>query len=305
MHPDHLYIQFSDTHILPHPDDRLHGVDTMQTLQDAIAAVSDAGLKPEAFILSGDLTDAGALEAYKRLRTVIGSLEDRFGVPVLPVMGNHDAREAFYDGLLGWEASAAPYHYEQTIGTVRFLVLDSTVPGHHHGALGAEQIEWLRGELETTPAPDGTIVVFHHPPIPGPIPLLNSMTLADHEALEAVIAGSDVVGILNGHVHHPLSAIFGDVLCHAAPATAYTVDPLYQANGFRGVTGPGFSVIQLYGRRMIATAVALPASREEVYRYTLTQEQWDAFVGRMAPAALTADAVQAVVEAHAEVAHVR
>src|SRR4030088_1469318 len=169
--PTHTILHLSDTHILPTEDDRLHGVDTMANLRLALDSVAEHGATPDAILVSGDLANAGELESYRRLRGVLDEARARFGVPVLPVMGNHDARGPFREGLLREPASDDPDCYVTWLGGLRVIVLDSTVPGAAPGERDSTQLEWLRTEL-VQPAPDGTLVVLHHPPIPGPVPII-------------------------------------------------------------------------------------------------------------------------------------
>jgi 3',5'-cyclic AMP phosphodiesterase CpdA len=46
----------------------------------------------------------------------------------------------------------------------RFVTLDSLVPGQGYGWISRAQLDWLRGAL-AAPAPRGTVLVVHHPPI--------------------------------------------------------------------------------------------------------------------------------------------
>ena len=71
------------------------------------------------------------------------------------------------------------------------------VPGWHHGDLDDAQLDWLRGIL-ATPAPLGTILAMHHPPLPSHIPLFDILELRDQGRLAEVIAGTDVRAILAG-----------------------------------------------------------------------------------------------------------
>jgi 3',5'-cyclic AMP phosphodiesterase CpdA len=274
--PTRTILHLSDTHILPTDDDRLHGVDTMANLRRALDNVTEHGLSPDAILISGDLANSGELESYRRLRGVLDDARARFGVPVLTVMGNHDARASLREGLLGESPSDDPYHYVAWVGGLRVVVLDSTVPGAAHGELGQPQLEWLRAEL-VQPAPEGTLVVLHHPPIPGPVPIINYLVLQNPEALADAIQGSDVLAVLAGHAHHPICGAFAGVLCFAAPATAYTVDPLAGAATLRGIAGPGFGLVHLYGRTAVASAVALTSDAQELYTHELSPEvisQW-------------------------------
>jgi 3',5'-cyclic AMP phosphodiesterase CpdA len=160
--PTYTLVQVTDTHILPRAEDRLHGVDTLANLRAAVDLVEARNIQPDAFLFTGDLADKGDPASYARLRAVFEDVERRFGVPALAAVGNHDNRPALREELLGEPASEAPLYYRRWLGDLRIVVLDSSVPGAAQGALDAEQLAWLRAELETL-APEGTVLVVHHP----------------------------------------------------------------------------------------------------------------------------------------------
>ena len=51
---------------------------------------------------------------------------------------------------------------------LRIVSLDTSVPGYHHGEISDAQYEWLASVL-AKPAPHGTLLAMHHPPIPVPM----------------------------------------------------------------------------------------------------------------------------------------
>lgn len=53
-------------------------------------------------MLTGDLVHEGTEEDYRYLREVIE--RERGGIPVIPVLGNHDFKQAFYRAT--WEKNA-------------------------------------------------------------------------------------------------------------------------------------------------------------------------------------------------------
>ncbi|HEY1295221.1 MAG TPA: metallophosphoesterase [Chloroflexota bacterium] len=277
-------VHLSDTHILPTDADRLQGVDTLQNVRDTLRIVEDSGLRPDALIVSGDLADHGALDSYRRLRAELDAAVARLDTQLIVAIGNHDARSTFRQGMLDLPPSEEPIDYVRWIGELRLLVLDSTVPGAAHGELRAPQLEWLAEQLET-PADEGTLVVLHHPPVPDATPLAGLLTLHGADELEAVIRGSDVVAVLAGHAHHTITAAFGGAFCYAAPATAYTVDPLLlEQRTLRGVQGGGFGLIRVFDGRASAVTVTMPSSGAETYRHELS----DAVVQRLTDATAAA-----------------
>ena len=134
----------------------------------------------------------------------------------------------------------------QDLGGLRLIALDTTVPGWHHGDLDDAQLEWLRGEL-ATPAPLGTILAMHHPPLPSHIPLFDILELRDQSRLADVVAGTDVRAILAGHLHYSTSGTFAGIPVSVAAATCYTMDlarPAAEVNGMDA--GQSFHLVHVY-----------------------------------------------------------
>ena len=94
-----------------------------------------------------------------------------------------------------------------------------------------------------TPAPLGTVLVLHHPPVPSPIRPMTAIALDDPTLLTRAIAGSDVVLILAGHNHHGTLGMLGPTPVWVSPAVAYRADVMSE-DEFRGLTGSAFSRIE-------------------------------------------------------------
>ncbi|NBT94456.1 MAG: hypothetical protein EBT47_05520 [Chloroflexi bacterium] len=130
-------------------------------------------------------------------------------------------------------------------------MLDTLVPGRPYGSLGHDQLGWLKLQLGTR-AEAGTIVVMHHPPTRGGVDALNQILLLDTEDFHDTINGTDVIGILAGHLHHPTAGVFAGVPVWSGPAVAYALDP------------SGFSIINIRHRTMVASAVMMPGTQSEI-----------------------------------------
>lgn len=175
------FIHLTDTHFLPGPDDRLHGIDPAANLRRAIARIRAMAVTPACIVISGDLSNDGESASYHHLRAALAELDATFGVPLLLALGNHDRRVPFRRIILG-EANAADeserHYYSRRIGDIGFIVLDSLDTGAIGGLLGAEQLAWLDNELRE-PAPGGTVVIVHHPILPRGLPRADDYLLAD------------------------------------------------------------------------------------------------------------------------------
>ena len=123
----------------------------------------------------------------------------------------------------------------------------------------AGQLAWLRAEL-AIPAAEGTVLVFHHPPTIEPGAQAHMIRLRGADQLEAAVRNTDVVAVLAGHVHHPIAGPFGTAFCSAAPAIAYTVDPLALAAGtLQGIPGTGFNLVRIAEGRAVASTMIVSA----------------------------------------------
>ena len=239
-------VHVSDTHLLAGNVALGGRYDTAANLRRTLDAVERLGIRPDAIVFTGDLTDLGEPEAYAALRRAVEPMAERLGSPVVWVAGNHDERPAMRRDLLDLEPSQEAVTGVWDLRGLRLIALDTTVPGWHHGDLDDAQLTWLQDVL-STPAPLGTILAMHHPPLPSHIPLFDILELRDQGRLAEVLAGTDVRSILAGHLHHSTSGTFAGIPVSVAAATCYTMDlarPAVEVNGMDA--GQSFHLVHVY-----------------------------------------------------------
>ncbi|MGO4103348.1 phosphodiesterase [Leifsonia sp. YAF41] len=288
---DHFILHLSDTHFVE-TGDLLHDtIDSDANLVKLFEGFAKSGARPEAIVFTGDLADAGQPNAYARLRAIIEPAAAQLGAEVIWVMGNHDERGAFRVGLLDEPAGTDPIDRVFDINGLRIISLDSTVPGQHYGELSDEQLDWLRAEL-ATPAPDGTLIALHHPPVPSPLGLLALVELRDQHRLAEVIEGTDVRGILGGHLHYSTNSTFAGVPVSVASATCYTQDLQVAYPAARGQNGgQSYNLVHVYGDRVLHSVVPIG---EFPTVYEMSAEMLESFMK------LSADEQLALVNASTE-----
>ena len=239
-------LHLSDTHLLAGNRPLGGRFDTAANLTRTLEAAEAIGIRPDAIVFTGDLTDLGEPEAYEALRKAVEPVAARLGAPVVWVAGNHDERPAMRSALLGQDQSQQPITGVWDLGGLRLVALDSSVPGWHHGDLDTAQLEWLRGVL-AAPAPLGTILALHHPPLPSHVPLFDILELRDQGRFAEVVAGSDVRAILAGHLHYSTSGTFAGVPVSVAAATCYTMNLARAAVDVNGMdAGQSFHLVHVY-----------------------------------------------------------
>ncbi|GAA4823159.1 metallophosphoesterase [Nocardioides caeni] len=255
--PTHVVAHLSDPHLLA---DRLQygAVDTAAHLERALERLARLPVPPQALVFTGDLADEGEPEAYRRLREIVEPVAADLGAEVVWVMGNHDDRAAYARELHGASdaGEARPQDRVHDVAGLRIVSLDTSVPGWHHGEVGDDQLAWLTDVL-ADPAPHGTLLALHHPPIPVPmLRLAELIELHDQHRLAEVVAGSDVRAILGGHFHFTSWSTFAGVPVSVTSATCYTSELSPVDRMVAGVDShQSFTMLHLYEDRVVHSVV--------------------------------------------------
>ncbi len=265
--PRHVVAHLSDPHLLAGGMLQYGLVDPEAGLRLALERVGRIDPAPQVLVFTGDLADKAQPAAYARLRELVEPVAAGLGARVVWTMGNHDERARYAAGLYdvpeGSRESTTPQDRVLEVDGLRVVALDTSVPGYHHGELAPSQLAWL-AEVLATPAPSGTVLALHHPPMP--VPMLRAaevIELADQEALAAVVAGTDVRVILGGHLHLTTWSTFAGVPVSVASATCYTSDPAPDGRFVSGVDGhQALTMLHLYDDRVVHTLVPLAAAPE-------------------------------------------
>ena len=252
----------SDVHLLA-SGLKQYGVITPEDgLKLALERLGRLDPAPQALVFTGDLADKAQPEAYARLRELVEPAAERMGAQVVWVIGNHDERAPYAQGLFGSDDDG-PQDRVHDVGGLRIVALDTSVPRYHHGELTPGQLDWLRDVL-STPAEHGTILAMHHPPIP--VPTLEPaaiIELLDQDRLAEVIIGSDVRQILGGHFHYTSHSTFAGVPVSVAAASCYTTDPAPVDRLVSGVDGhQAFNILHVYDDRIVHTVIPIPEAPE-------------------------------------------
>ncbi|WP_108814663.1 phosphodiesterase [Loktanella sp. Alg231-35] len=195
----------SDLHICA-PGETIIGLDPAARLQAVLDATLADHADAAAMVLLGDLTHHGTAAEYQALKLLLAQIP----VPVLPMLGNHDRRDAFLEVFP--DASQSPAgHIQQVmdLGNHRIITLDSLdgppyVAGHHSGKLCADRLAFLTAALETRGGRHA-LVCIHHPPFQTGITGMDRIMLADGRALLDLLASHGNLHLICGHIHRTIS----------------------------------------------------------------------------------------------------
>jgi 3',5'-cyclic AMP phosphodiesterase CpdA len=260
--PRHAIAHLSDPHLITGGGLHYGVVDNVANLRRALDRLAAVRPAPQALVFTGDLADQAAPDAYETLRSIVEPAAAEMGAIVVWTMGNHDERSPFARGLFDSDDCGFQDRVYDVDG-LRVVALDTSVPGYHHGELRPEQLTWLADVL-ATPAEHGTLLAMHHPPLP--LPMLRAaelIELHDQQSLADVIAGTDVRGILAGHLHLSTWSTLAGVPVSVASARCYTSDPAPVDRFVSGVdAAQAFTMVHAYDDRLVHTLVPLERGAE-------------------------------------------
>lgn len=236
------FLQLSDLHVVA-PGSLVSGVlDTGARLRAAVDRLLDLreALGPlDAVLVTGDISDDGSPGSYAIARAEL----DRLGLPLLPVPGNHDAREAFRTAFSDVPAMPASglIDWSRQVGDTRVIGLDTLVEGQGGGALRPESLAFLSDALSDAGSRP-VILALHHPPLRTGIRFMDAIGLEGASALGPVLdTAGGAVTVVAGHVHGVYQGRIGRHMVATAPSicSAFALDLRADApvGFFTGPTG--------------------------------------------------------------------
>ncbi len=211
-------IQITDFHLLADAGERLREVDTFATLAAVIERVRAESPPPDLVLATGDLSQDGTAESYRRVKALFGGLDG----PVHCLAGNHDDPRTLATVLDGDGVSIGRSLVRDGW---QIVFLDSTVPGEDDGCLADGELDALDQALGARPGLHALVCLHHHPvPVGGAWGDFVSLANAD-DLFTVVDRHPQVRGLLWGHIHQPFEGMRGAVRLMATPSTCFQFAP--------------------------------------------------------------------------------
>jgi len=211
------FVQISDSHM---GFNRPANTDVVSTLKAAVEKINALPNAPEFLLHTGDISHLSRAEEFDTVEQILksASVKDVFYVP-----GEHDVTDGDgkqYLERYGKTAEAGGWYGFDKKG-VHFvgLVNVMNLKAGGLGSLGAEQLEWIKKDLEPLTA-STPVVVFAHIPLWSVYPQWGWGTDDSAQALGLLKRFSSVT-VLNGHIHQTMQKVEGSITFHTAASTAF------------------------------------------------------------------------------------
>lgn len=217
-----LLLQLSDLHIRE-PGRLAYGrLETAPYLRNAVDSILRLPQRPDAVVLTGDLTDFGRPDEYKHLSKLLAPLN----LPTFLLPGNHDDRDQMRQSFAdhGYLGTHGFIQYSVPIGGLQLIALDTVNHGEAHGGLCSERLQWLADALEIH-KDRPVVIAMHHPPFRTHIGHMDQIgLLKGSDQLESIVSRyTNVERIICGHIHRGIQVRFGGTVAMTAPSPAHQV----------------------------------------------------------------------------------
>jgi len=247
-----LLAQLSDPHIGADEN----GFDPVSHLEAVVAAVRALPDRPDAVLVSGDLTHDGGLPEFELARGLL----ERIGAPLHILPGNHDDRGLLRRAFDLPGEGGEPIRYSVDVGELRLVAFDSNVPGQDPGRYDSGQLRWLDAELGAEPERPA-LLALHHPPLATGIQEWDEINLepGQRQALAAVVSRHPQLrAIVGGHLHRVAASALAGVPVLAAPSTYLQARPDFGAEDVEMVPHPGFALHALRDGELASQVESVP-----------------------------------------------
>lgn len=255
-----LVVQLTDSHLFAEADGHLLGMDTADSLRRVVELVREEQPCIDLLLASGDLSQDGSLESYRRFAALIAPLD----APSRWFAGNHD------ESLVMQLACAGSPHLQMItdLGNWRLITLDSSIPGTVFGELDEQQLEQL--DLALAGAGERHVLLsFHHHPVSVGCSWLDPIGLRNADALFAVVDRyPNLRCILWGHVHQEIDTQRNGVRLLASPSTCVQFAPgseEFQVSS----EAPGYRWLRLHADGALDTGVSRVSGIDFVVDYSI------------------------------------
>ena len=209
------FVQISDSHI---GFNKPANPDVSATLQATVDKINGLPHPPEFIIHTGDISHTAKASEFDSVEGILQASRQK---QIFYVPGEHDVSvddgKQYLDRYGKGTHGRGWYSFDQK--GVHFVGLVNVGAMEGMGKLGADQLEWLEGDLRgkssSTP-----IVLFAHIPLWNVYPEWGWSTQDSEQALGYVKRFGSVT-VLNGHIHQVMQKVEGNVTFHTAMSTAF------------------------------------------------------------------------------------
>lgn len=213
-------LHITDPHLFSNFEGKLLEVNTLASFSVVVNQIAQTSDDFDLVIATGDLIQDNHIDGYHHF----AQITEKLNSPIVWLEGNHDSQPAMaevlekYDHIFPDKQILLGEHWQ-------ILMLNTQVEGQAYGELSIEQLEWLAQKLHQYPE-RFSLIALHHNILPTHSKWLDQHSLKNADQLAEVLRQSDKVkGIVHGHIHQQVDAIWQGIPIFATPSTCIQFKP--------------------------------------------------------------------------------
>ncbi|MCW8962145.1 MAG: metallophosphoesterase [Gammaproteobacteria bacterium] len=241
------FIHITDMHLLDHPDEKFHGLNTRSSLERVLSQGLSRYPDIDFLLFTGDISQTENGQSYDIFQSII----QQYHLPVYCVPGNHDSPRLLQNLI--------PSSPNEAISIINFssfslVLVNSRVVGQNYGKISPRCLQQLQEHLHLNQH-QMTIVAIHHPPLKTNSKWLDDLGLQNQtEFLRIINKHPGNTLVLSGHVHQEIDYQRGKLRILTTPSTCHqfeaNCDHMNRTN-----TPPAYRYIRLTASHNIETRV--------------------------------------------------
>ena len=213
-----LLVQLSDIHV---------GSQFQASVFDTVISEVNE-LKPDAILISGDLTNEGLIKEYEKCKKLVLRFECK---KIISISGNHDYRNSGYLAFKKY----FPFETINVGGDVVLVTVGTARPDRNEGEVGYRQNLWIERTMQKY-KDKVKILAMHHHLVGIPDTGSDRVTVIDAGDVLRTILDTKVDLVLCGHKHRPWIWSFSDLsIVNAGTASSDRVRGLFE-NSYNIIT---------------------------------------------------------------------
>lgn len=246
-----IIAQISDIHASPENNNLLRFEQALLWLEM---------IKPDAVVLTGDLTDENWLQGYAH----IAVMSKKYSWLTLILPGNSDdsgaMRRTWDDN--NWHPTSLPdsMNFNVALGEVCLIGVDTTLKGESSGDI-RRNIDWLDKQLKANGGMK-TMMFMHHHIVKSGIPTMDDIMCRGHEELRQLLLRhrSKPLAIATGHVHRSMAGMFAGIPAYICGSICPANPLWFGSDGLPTASDPpSIMVYRLENNMIHSYPVSIPA----------------------------------------------
>ena len=209
-------VHITDMHLFKSKESLYKEVNSFDSYNEVLTNIKESNWKPNALIVTGDISNDGSIESYNNAFNEFISLK----IPVLCVPGNHDCKENLITCLPRNISSRL-----QIISDWVFIGLDTSLKANPSGFLNSNELSTLKAHIEEH-CKKNIIICFHHQPVLISSKWIDEIGLENKkEFFEIIEKYKNIKGIFFGHIHQEFNSSINNIGIYGTPSTCKQFKP--------------------------------------------------------------------------------